>query len=74
MDVDLFFPEDGGKAKTTRLRLALQICRSCDVRPACLAYALRRGEEFGIWGGATAEDRRRIRQPPAQPATGNGQA
>lgn len=44
---DLFFaeaPED--------IRLAKMLCESCPVRAACLAGALRRGEPWGVWGGA----------------------
>lgn len=47
---DLFFadaPDD--------IRLAKMLCRHCPVQPACLADALRRGELWGVWGGALFE-------------------
>jgi WhiB family redox-sensing transcriptional regulator len=54
-DPEAFFPEKGGST-----REAKQICRSCDVRPECLDYALAHNERFGIWGGLSERDRRRL--------------
>ena len=39
---------------------ALTICVSCPVRDACLAHALAEKERFGMWGGLTPIERRRI--------------
>lgn len=41
---------------------AIKICLRCPVREECLRYALEACEEFGVWGGYTATDRRRIRK------------
>ena len=57
MDPDLFFPERGAST-----REAKSICRSCMVRVDCLEFALRNGEKFGIWGGMSERERRRIRR------------
>jgi len=57
MDPDLFFPERGAST-----REAKSICRSCVVRGDCLEFALRNGEKFGIWGGMSERERRRIRR------------
>jgi WhiB family redox-sensing transcriptional regulator len=54
-DPEAFFPEKGGST-----REAKQICRSCDVRPECLDYALAHNERFGIWGGMSERDRRKL--------------
>jgi WhiB family redox-sensing transcriptional regulator len=35
------------------------------VRAQCLDYAIRNRETYGIWGGATAEQRRRMRRERA---------
>ena len=56
-DPDLFFPERGEST-----REAKEICRGCDVREVCLEYALTAGEKFGIWGGLSERERRRIRR------------
>jgi hypothetical protein len=37
------------------------ICAACPVRLSCLASALVRGEDDGVWGGATPAERDRIR-------------
>ena len=57
VDPDLFFPERGAST-----REAKGGCRGCDVREECLEYALVNGEKFGIWGGLSERERRRIRR------------
>lgn len=57
-DPELFFPEKGEISKANQ---AKRLCESCDVRDACREYAIERGEPFGIWGGTTVDERRRIR-------------
>lgn len=56
-DADLFFPERGAST-----RRAKAICDSCEVRDRCLDYALDNGEKFGIWGGLSERERRRVRR------------
>jgi WhiB family redox-sensing transcriptional regulator len=38
------------------------------VREDCLEFALQNGEKFGIWGGLSERERRRIRRQRAQVA------
>jgi WhiB family redox-sensing transcriptional regulator len=38
------------------------VCLSCDVRVECLEYALANDERFGIWGGLSERERRRIKK------------
>ncbi|MGV0801306.1 WhiB family transcriptional regulator, partial [Mycolicibacterium elephantis] len=45
-DPEAFFPEKGGST-----REAKRICQGCEVKDACLEYALANDERFGIWGG-----------------------
>ena len=61
-DPDAFFPEKGGSAAMAR-----NICRCCEVRAECLAFALANPllAEFGIWGGLTASERRVSRRAEA---------
>jgi WhiB family redox-sensing transcriptional regulator len=42
------------------------VCRGCVVRNECLEYALVNGEKFGIWGGLSERERRRLRRARAQ--------
>lgn len=43
--------------RTPAARLARQVCAACPVRMRCLAAALLYGEEYGIWGGLSPEER-----------------
>lgn len=63
VDPDLFFPERGAST-----REAKEVCRGCVVRVQCLEFALQNGEKFGIWGGLSERERRRIRRQRAQAA------
>lgn len=56
-DPEAFFPEKGGST-----REAKRICLGCDVRDACLEYALANDERFGIWGGLSERERRRLKR------------
>lgn len=55
-DTDLFFPERGSST-----RKAKAICGECQVKLECLDFALDNGERFGIWGGLSERERRRVR-------------
>jgi len=81
-DPEAFFPEKGGST-----REAKRVCRSCEVRAECLEYALENDERFGIWGGMSERERRRLKReavlspgspgspgPPEQPGRLNGSA
>ncbi|HEX2701037.1 MAG TPA: WhiB family transcriptional regulator [Acidimicrobiales bacterium] len=57
VDPDLFFPERGAST-----REAKEVCRGCVVRIDCLEYALDNAEKFGIWGGMSERERRRLRR------------
>ncbi|GAB2561913.1 hypothetical protein GCM10027033_18450 [Leucobacter ruminantium] len=56
-DPEAFFPEKGGST-----REAKRICESCEVRSECLDYALENDERFGIWGGLSERERRKLRR------------
>lgn len=60
VDPDLFFPERGAST-----REAKEVCRGCIVKDDCLEFALANGEKFGIWGGMSERERRRIRRQRA---------
>ena len=56
-DPETFFPEKGGST-----REAKRICMQCDVREQCLDYALENDERFGIWGGLSERERRKLKR------------
>jgi WhiB family redox-sensing transcriptional regulator len=57
VDPELFFPERGSST-----REAKEVCRGCVVRQDCLDFAIANGEKFGIWGGMSERERRRVRR------------
>jgi WhiB family transcriptional regulator, redox-sensing transcriptional regulator len=56
-DPESFFPEKGGST-----REAKRVCTGCEVRSECLEYALAHDERFGIWGGLSERERRRLKK------------
>jgi WhiB family redox-sensing transcriptional regulator len=56
-DPEAFFPEKGGST-----REAKKVCIGCDVRGECLEYALAHDERFGIWGGLSERERRKLKK------------
>ncbi|WP_313770441.1 WhiB family transcriptional regulator [Corynebacterium anserum] len=56
-DPEAFFPEKGGST-----REAKRICQACGVRDECLEYALANDERFGIWGGLSERERRKLKK------------
>lgn len=60
IDPDLWYPEQGGNSKRP-----VKLCRTCPVMAECLADALVRREQDGVWGGMTETDRKRAWRTPA---------
>src|SRR4051812_1295281 len=56
-DPEAFFPEKGGSTRDAK-----KICTTCEVKAQCLDYALHNDERFGIWGGLSERERRRLRK------------
>ncbi|WP_104117872.1 WhiB family transcriptional regulator [Arthrobacter sp. B1805] len=56
-DPEAFFPEKGGSTRDAK-----KVCGSCMVKSECLEYALENDERFGIWGGLSERERRRLRK------------
>lgn len=57
VDPDLWFPQNGGSSKEAK-----DTCKRCPYRERCLEEAMERNEEFGVWGGLTARERKRLRK------------
>jgi WhiB family transcriptional regulator, redox-sensing transcriptional regulator len=56
VDPDAFFPEKGGST-----RAAKAVCATCPVTAECLAYALANDERWGVYGGKSERERRKLR-------------
>ena len=59
-DPDAFYPEKGaGKAEHDK---AKHVCAKCPVRSDCLEWAISTDERYGIWGGLSERQRRRVKE------------
>jgi WhiB family redox-sensing transcriptional regulator len=56
-DPEAFFPEKGGN-----VRMAKKVCTMCEVKLECLDYALENDERFGVWGGLSERERRKLQK------------
>lgn len=56
-DAEMFFPEKGYSS-----RPAKDVCNECPVIAECLGYALRNGERYGVWGGQSERELRKLRK------------
>ena len=60
-DPDVFFPIGSSGPSSSRSRPPAGT-RACTVNEECLEFALANNQEAGIWGGATEEERRKLRK------------
>ena len=63
-DTTLFFGPEGERQAEAAVREAeaVAFCQGCTVITACLDYALEERNDFGIWGGKTAAERKTERR------------
>lgn len=59
---DIWHPEQGGRVAPE----AKRICASCPVREQCLEYALEMGDDYGVYAGTSAGERRKLRRARAK--------
>jgi WhiB family transcriptional regulator, redox-sensing transcriptional regulator len=65
LDTRQFFPGRGDPTEGAKA-----VCRGCVVREACLEFALAGNEKFGIWGGLSDRERRRVKARRRREAAG----
>jgi WhiB family redox-sensing transcriptional regulator len=60
-----FFGSDNEtrELRSRREALAKRLCRKCSVLRQCQSYAVAAQEPYGIWGGMTPAERRRLLRP-----------
>jgi WhiB family transcriptional regulator, redox-sensing transcriptional regulator len=61
-DPELFFPIGNIGPALAQIEDAKQICHMCPVMTDCLQWALETGQEAGVWGGASEDERRAMRR------------
>jgi WhiB family redox-sensing transcriptional regulator len=59
-DPELFFPIGTSGPALLQVEDAKAVCRRCSVTDACLSWAIESGQESGVWGGLSEEDRRAL--------------
>ena len=59
---ELFFLDDGekGAVKRRKIELAKRVCKACPVINECTQHALSLPEPYGVWGGMSEEDRKKM--------------
>lgn len=67
-DPELFFPIGNTGPALLRIEEAKKVCRRCNIREACLTWALENGQDYGVWGGLSEDERRalKIKQKPSE--------
>jgi WhiB family transcriptional regulator, redox-sensing transcriptional regulator len=68
-DPDLFFPVGSTGPALRQIEAAKAVCRSCPSLDPCPEFALRTGQDAGVWGAASEEERRAIRRARRRRAT-----
>jgi WhiB family transcriptional regulator, redox-sensing transcriptional regulator len=64
---DIFFPAPRSLTMFVQLARAKAVCGSCPVTEECLRYALTTGQDHGVWGGTSEEERRALRRVGSWP-------
>jgi len=62
VDNDLFFPVGVTGPAVSQIARAKAVCAGCEVRETCLEFAIATNQEYGVWGGASEEERRTLRR------------
>jgi WhiB family redox-sensing transcriptional regulator len=65
-DPELFFPIGNTGPALAQIEDAKQVCRRCDVREQCLSWSLESGQDHGVWGGLSEDERRALKRRNAR--------
>jgi WhiB family redox-sensing transcriptional regulator len=66
-DPELFFPIGSNGPAERQIAEAKSVCRRCSVTKACLSWALESGQDAGVWGGMSEDERRALRRRSVVP-------
>jgi WhiB family redox-sensing transcriptional regulator len=72
VDPELFFPVGTSGPALLQITEAKAVCHRCPVSAECLSWALRTGQDAGIWGGLTEDERRALKRRNAQTGARTG--
>ncbi|MGO1666804.1 WhiB family transcriptional regulator [Flaviflexus sp.] len=65
-DPELFFPIGNSGPALAQVEQAKAVCNRCEVRDTCLKWALETGQDVGVWGGMSEEERRSLKRRNAR--------
>ncbi|MBD3934846.1 WhiB family transcriptional regulator [Streptomyces chumphonensis] len=65
-DPELFFPVGNTGPALLQIEEAKRVCRSCPVQEQCLLCALETRQDYGVWGGASEDERRAMKRRAAR--------
>lgn len=57
---DWWYVERGASGRQSKVAQARAICNGCPVARQCLDYAMENGERYGMWGGKSVRERRKL--------------
>ena len=61
-DPELFFPIGNTGPALLQIEEAKAVCRRCEVIETCLKWAIESGQDAGVWGGMSEEERRAVKR------------
>jgi WhiB family redox-sensing transcriptional regulator len=65
-DPELFFPVGNSGPALLQIAEAKTVCRRCPVLSGCLTWALESGQDAGVWGGMSEDERRALKRRQAR--------
>jgi len=65
-DPELFFPIGTTGPAALQVEEAKAVCQRCEVRVECLGWALETGQDAGVWGGLSEDERRALKRRAAR--------
>jgi WhiB family redox-sensing transcriptional regulator len=65
-DPELFFPIGNTGPALLQIEEAKAVCRRCEVMDTCLRWALESGQDAGVWGGLSEDERRALKRRNAR--------
>lgn len=70
-DPELFFPVGNSGPALLQVADAKAVCRQCPVISECLSWAMQTGQDAGVWGGMSEDERRALRRRSRGPSSGS---
>lgn len=70
-DPELFFPIGNSGPAIAQIEQAKRVCNRCEVSDVCLKWALETGQDAGVWGGLSEDERRSLKRRTAKARRSN---